>query len=60
MAFEEVAEAPAEIGAYWNPEKEGDYIRVELIEKIPPSGNNQYPTMKYKVLKDPVRGVDWE
>lgn len=113
MAFEEVAEAPAEIGAYWNPEKEGeavegniydfvedryghkrislylgsdeygepittllpshthlrrfyknleegDYIRVELVEKIPPTGSNQYPTMKYRVLKDPERGVDWE
>ena len=116
MAFREVEKGPEEIGAYWKPEKVGDfvegniyefaestyegrkqvqinlylgedekgepimtllpshadlkrayvnlqvgdYIRVEVVEKIEPRGKSQYPKFIYKVLVDDDRFVEWD
>lgn len=52
MAWEEVPEEKEEkIGKYWNPEEVGDKVE----EKV-----NSTQLRRYKLLKDPERGVDWE
>ena len=43
---------------YVNLER-GDYIRVELIELIPPKKEGGYPKRIYKVLVDDDRKVEW-
>ena len=40
--------------------KVGDYIRVEVVDKIEPKGNSQYPKFIYKVLVDDDRFVEWD
>lgn len=37
----------------------GDYIVVEVVDKIEPRGNSQYPKFIYKVLVDDERKVEW-
>ena len=43
---------------YVNLER-GDYIRVELVELIPPKKEGGYPKRIYKVLVDDERKVEW-
>ena len=43
---------------YVNLER-GDYIKVKLIELIPPRKENGYPKRIYEVLKDSDRNVTW-
>ena len=43
---------------YVNLER-GDYIRVEVIELIPPKKEGGHPKRIYKVLKDPDKKVEW-
>lgn len=43
---------------YVNLER-GDYIRVELIELIPPKKEDGHPKRIYKVIKDPTEKVSW-
>lgn len=38
----------------------GDYIRVEVVDKIEPTGKSQYPKFIYKVLVDDDRFVTWD
>lgn len=40
--------------------KVGDYIRVEVTDKIEPTGKSQYPKYIYKVLVDDDRFVSWD
>lgn len=40
--------------------KVGDYIRVEVTDKIEPTGKSQYPKYIYKVLVDEDRFVEWD
>ncbi len=40
--------------------KVGDYIRVEVVDKIEPTGKSQYPKYIYKVLVDDERFVEWD
>jgi hypothetical protein len=40
--------------------KVGDYIRVEVVNKIEPTGNSQYPKFIYKVLVDDDKFVEWD
>ena len=39
--------------------KVGDYIRVEVTDKIEPTGKSKYPKYIYKVLVDDDRFVEW-
>ena len=39
--------------------KVGDYIRVEVIDKIEPRGKSKYPKFIYEVLVDDDRFVTW-
>jgi len=40
--------------------KVGDYIRVEVIDKIEPTGKSKWPKFIYEVLVDDDRFVEWE
>ena len=38
----------------------GDYIRVEVTDKIEPKGKSEYPKFKYDVFVDDDRKVTWD
>lgn len=59
-AITTILPAHAHLRKFYKNIAEGDYILVELKEVIPPREGQQYPTKKYKLMKDPERGVDWE